>query len=103
MEFTFKLVGYHTNAWAHTNEELKIDAETEQEAVKQAEKWCEDHSFMGGYDWKIDSYSPKKEERYMRKCYRCGAEYRSSRKGYLPTICGVCASDISKVEIIQEK
>lgn len=107
MEFTFKLVGCHTNAWAHTYDELKIDAETEQEAVKQAEKWCEDHSFMGGYDWKIDDYFPKEKPKYIysKTCYRCGCKYHTVVQAYLPNICGVCASDLSdvKVEISENK
>ena len=105
MKYTFNLIGYDTCEWDHVNDELKIEAETEQDAVKQAERWCSEHSFMGGYDWKIDSYSPRQESKevYMRKCWRCGAEYRVSRIVGLPTICGCCASDISNCKIIQEK
>lgn len=102
MKYTFKLVGYHTNSWAHIEEELKIEAANEKEAIEQAEEWCEKHSFMGGYDWQYVDYSPREHIRYSRICPRCGYEYTVvDYKADLPTICGVCASDLTNVPIIK--
>ena len=101
MKYTFKLVGYDTCEWSHTNHELEIESDTKDEAFKQAEKWCNEHSYMGGYDWKIDDYFPKEKPKYIysKVCYRCGCKYHTVTKSYLPTICGVCASDLTNVPI----
>ena len=100
MKYTFKLVGYHTNSWAHIEEEIKIEAESEKEAVERAEEWCELHSVMGGYDWQYVDYSPREHIRYSRICPRCGYEYTAvDYKFDLPRICAGCLTDLTNVPI----
>ena len=46
--------GFDTCEWGSKTEEAIIEAENEEEALKIANQWCEDHTFMGGYEWYVE-------------------------------------------------
>lgn len=52
--YKVKLVGFDTCEYGSTEKEIEIQAENDSEAEKKAKKWCEENSYMGGYDWFID-------------------------------------------------
>ena len=49
-----KLVGYDTMEYGSTEKSIEIQAENEEIAKEQAQKYCEEHSYMGGYDWYVN-------------------------------------------------
>lgn len=52
--YKVKLVGFDTCEYGSIEKVIEIQAENEEMAKEQAKKWCEEHSYMGGYDWHID-------------------------------------------------
>lgn len=42
------LTGYDTLESGSTTKQLKVDS------FEEAKKWCNDNSYMGGYDWHVD-------------------------------------------------
>lgn len=48
-KYTAHLVGFNTTAWGSTNREIQVDSEEE------AKAWCNENSYMGGYDWYVET------------------------------------------------
>ena len=53
--FEVRLVGYDTCEWNTKRETQIIQAESEDEALEIANKWCVEHTYMGGYEWSTES------------------------------------------------
>ncbi len=53
-KFVVYLKGYYTLEYTSTKKEIVIEANNLEEADEKARKWCEEHSFMGGYDWFVE-------------------------------------------------
>lgn len=45
------LIGYDTCEYGHINKVIDV------ESKEEAQKWCDENSYMGGYDWYIESIS----------------------------------------------
>lgn len=48
-----KLVGYDTMEYGSKEKSIEIQAEDKDSAKEKADKYCKEHSFMGGYDWYV--------------------------------------------------
>lgn len=48
-KYTIKLIGYDTCEYGSKTRMLEFDS------VEEAKKWCKDNSYMGGYDWYVDT------------------------------------------------
>ena len=65
MEKTYKalIVGYYTLEFGDVVEKrLDFVADDIEEAKEKAQKWCEENTFMGGYDWHLQKIEEVKEE-----------------------------------------
>lgn len=52
--FEVKIVGFDTCEWASTRETQLVEAQSEKEALENMNKWCKEHSYMGGYEWSVE-------------------------------------------------
>ena len=50
------LIGYDTCEYGHITQEKIF------KSLEDAKKFCEDNSFIGGYDWNIKTYAEIKED-----------------------------------------
>lgn len=48
MKYTAKLTGYDTTSSKKVQKEIQVNSKQE------AEKWCDDNTYMGGYEWYVD-------------------------------------------------
>ena len=53
--FRVQVRGYDTMGWGSRDSEMIIEAENLDQAKVLAQKWCDENSFMGGYDWGVQS------------------------------------------------
>lgn len=59
MTYIVTLRGDDTLSFSHTTHVLEVKAENIGLAHNEAQKWCDEHSYMGGYEWFIKEIKEK--------------------------------------------
>jgi len=52
-KFIVPLRGDDTCEFNHIDKNLEVEANNEEEAKEKAKQWCDENSYMGGYDWGV--------------------------------------------------
>ena len=71
MYFRVSIVGYDTCEFNDTYRTLFVEAENEDDANAKGKKWCEEHSYMGGNEWYLNSgFSVVTKEEYEKADFK---------------------------------
>ena len=54
-KYTAHVTGFDTTAYGTTSRTIQVND------VNEARNWCEENSFMGGYQWHIDYLTENKD------------------------------------------